>query len=104
MDVIKISHHREKFLFNGRAYMSINNSAERLFELEKELETIGKEYLTIFQLEAVYDFHKHRGLPANTVSVVAQLEIGDCCLVSTKVADAKIKRLSKSFCNIEWIQ
>lgn len=52
----------------------------------------------------MYDFHKHRGLPANTVSVVAQLEIGDCCLVNAKVADAKIQRLSKSFCNIEWIQ
>lgn len=104
MDVIKITHHREEFLFNGRAYMSINNSKERLLELEKELETIRKEYITIFQLEAMYDFHKHRGLPANTVSVVAQLEIGDCCLVNAKVADAKIKRLSKSFCNIEWIQ
>ena len=104
MDVIKITHLREEFLFNGRAYMSINNSTERLLELEKELETIGKEYITIFQLEAMYDFHKNRGLPANTVSVVAQIEIGDCCLVNAKVADAKIKRLSKSFCNIEWIQ
>ncbi len=104
MDVIKITHHREEFLFNGRAYMSINNSTERLLELEKELETIGKEYITIFQLEAIYDFNKHRGLPANAVSVVAQLEIGDCCLVNAKVADAKIKRLSKSFCNIEWSQ
>lgn len=104
MDIINITHYREEFLFNGRAYMSINNSAEKLLELKKELETIGKEYLTIFQLEAMYDFHKHRGLSANTVSVVAQLEIGDCCLVSAKVADAKIKRLSKSFCNIEWIQ
>lgn len=104
MDIIKITHHREDFLFNGRAYMSINNSTERLLELEKELETIGKEYLTIFQLEAMYDFHKDRGLPANVVSVIAQLGIGDCCLVSAKVADAKIKRLSKSFCNIEWIQ
>ena len=104
MDVIKITHHREESLFNGRAYMSINNSKERLLELEKELETIRKEYITIFQLEAMYDFHKHRGLPANTVSVVAQLEIGDCCLVNAKGADAKIQRLSKSFCNIEWIQ
>ena len=104
MDVIKITHHREEFLFNGRAYMSINNSKEKLLELEKELETIRKEYITIFQLEAMYDFHKHRGLPANTVSVVAQLEIGDCCLVNAKVADAKIQRLSKSFCNIEWIK
>ncbi len=104
MDLIKITHHREDFLFNGRAYMSINNSPERLLELEKELETIGKEYITIFQLEAMYDFHKHRGLPTNTVSIVAQLEIGDYCLVSTKITDAKIKRLSKSFCNIEWIQ
>ena len=104
MDVIEIPHHREKFLFNGRAYMSINNSAKRCLELEKELETIGKEYITIFQLEAMYDFHKHRGLPANTVSVVAQLKIGDYCLVGAKVADAKIKRLSESFCHIEWIQ
>lgn len=104
MDIIKVSHYREEFLFDGRAYMSLNNSKEKLLELEKELETIGNEYLTIFQLEAMYDFHKDRGLPANTVSVVAQLEIGDCCLVNAKVADAKIKRLSKSFCNIEWIQ
>ena len=104
MDIINITHYREEFLYYGRSYMSINNSAEKLLELNKELDTIGKEYLTIFQLEAMYDFHKHRGLSANTVSVVAQLEIGDCCLVSAKVADAKIKRLSKSFCNIEWIQ
>lgn len=104
MDVIKITHQREEFLFNGRAYMSINNSAERLLELEKELESIGEEYLIIFQLEAMYDYHKNRGLPANTVSVVAQLNIGDCCLVKAKVADAKIRRLSKSFCSIEWIQ
>ncbi len=103
MDIIKVTHQRKEFLFNGRAYMSINNSNERLSELEKELEKIGQEYITIFQLEAMYDFHKHRGLPAKAVSVVAQLKIGDCCLISTKLADAKIKRLSKSFCKIEWI-
>lgn len=69
MDVIKITHHQEEFLFNGRAYMSIDNSTEMLLELERELETIGKEYLTILQLRAMYDFHKDRGLPASTVSL-----------------------------------
>lgn len=84
-------------------YIKVQSIFQIYYTTQFQYGLFGKEYITIFQLEAMYDFHKHRGLPTNTVSIVAQLEIGDYCLVSTKITDAKIKRLSKSFFNIEWI-
>ncbi len=95
-------HGRTKYLFNGRAYMPVNSSDKELLEFEKELENIGDEYITIFHIQSLYDFHRYRGLPENTISTLEKLEIGESCVIPAHIANATIKRLSKSFFHIEW--
>ena len=95
-------HGRTKYLFNGRAYMPVNSSDKEISTFEEELKNIGDEYLTIFQMQALYDFHRHRGLPENTISTLEKLEIGESCVILAHIANATIKRLSKSFFHIEW--
>lgn len=95
-------HGRDQYLFNGRAYMPVNSSDKELLEFEKELENIGDEYITIFHIQSLYDFHRYRGLPENTISTLEQLKIGDSCVIHAHIAKANIKRLSKSFCHIVW--
>lgn len=102
MYVIKIMQNDKEFLFNGRAYMSANNSEQQLLELEKELEAMGDEYLTMFQFESLYEFYKHFGMPAKIIHKVAQIDIGDVCVVSLPAGEALIKRISKSFCVIDF--
>lgn len=105
MDVIEVRHLGKKFLFNGTAYMCVNNSAEKLLELEKEFETIDRlKYTVIFQLEALYDFHKNRGLPDDTISILAELKVGHARLLNTTKHTVRVRKLSNSFYYIEWIQ
>lgn len=104
MDVMKITHNEQEFLFNGRAYISINTSEEKLSELEKELETINKKYTVLFQQEALYNFHKKRGLPDDTISILAELKVGHARLLNTDKHTARVGKLSNSFYYIEWIQ
>lgn len=104
MNNIKVTHYMKDFLFNGRAYMSLDNSEEEIDMLMKEMEEIESKHIIIFQLEALYDYYKHRGLPSNTVEEMKKLEVGANCLIRTnKEVSAKITRLSKNFCTVEWI-
>jgi len=91
-------------LLDERAYVMESSTARQLMELEAELESIDHEYTTLFELEALYHYYAGVGMKANVISVIAQLQIGNECVITLQNSSMKITRVSKSFCVGEWLQ
>ncbi len=94
---------RSCVLLNERAYVLSNSTACQLIDLEKELEQVSDEYTTVFQLEALYRYFVGFGMKAHVVSIVAQIQVNNSCIISVGNSSMKVTRVSKNFCAGEWL-
>jgi len=95
---------RDCVLLDERAYVLANSTAYQLINLEEELKQVSGEYTTVFQLEALYRYYAGFGMKAHVISIVAQIQVDNSCIISVGNSSMKVTRVSENFCVGEWLQ